>query len=108
MFTTVVKTIVYAEKIRRFHHYIDDWLIIADTPQQTIRHARYARYVINLAISIGWIPNWSKSQLTPTQTFQYVGTQYHLREGLALPPAESSEDDPITESADQSNTDDST
>ena len=76
-----------AVKIRlmgiQFHHYIDDWLIVADTPQQAIKHARY---VINLAIALGWIPNWTKSNLIPTQTFEYVGVAYDLSRGLALPP----------------------
>jgi len=85
VFTRVVRAmaaIVHARGIK-FHHYIDDWLIIADTPQQAISHATF---VLNLTIKLGWIPNWDKSQLTPSQTFEYVGVRYDLGRGLALPP----------------------
>jgi len=67
----------------RFHHYLDDWLIVADTPQQVIQAAEF---VLKLAISLGWIPNWEKSMLTPTQSLVHVGIEYNLRLGLVSHP----------------------
>ncbi len=85
VFTRIVRAM--AAKCRmagiQFHHYIDDWLIVADSPQQATDQAGF---VLRLATSLGWIPNWAKSQLVPTQTFEYVGVQYDLSMGVALPP----------------------
>jgi len=67
----------------RFHHYLDDWLIVADSACQ-VKQA--AEFVLKLAISLGWLPNWEKSMLTPTQTVVHVGIEYDLRLGLAFPP----------------------
>ena len=85
VFTRIVRAM--AAKCRmagiQFHHYIDDWLVVADSPSQAIEGSGF---VLNLAISLGWIPNWEKSHLSPTQTFEYVGVEYDLRRGVALPP----------------------
>jgi len=86
IFTRIVKAMAAQFRVRgiQFHHYIDDWLIVADSPQKAIDHARH---VIQLATRLGWIPNWEKSCLTPTQVFEYVGVAYDLSKGKAFPPA---------------------
>lgn len=85
VFTRIVRTM--AARFRsvgiQFHHYIDDWLIIADSPSQAIEQSGF---VLRLATSLGWIPNWAKSHLSPTQRFEYVGVDYDLERGVALPP----------------------
>jgi hypothetical protein len=58
-------------------------LIIADSQQLAIRDAQF---VLQFILSLGWIPNWEKSCLTPSQCFEYVGVEYDLKRGLALPP----------------------
>ena len=85
VFTRLVKSMaetIHLEGVR-FHHYLDDWLIVADSPQQVYQAAEY---VLKLAISLGWIPNWEKSMLTPTQRLVHVGIEYDLAMGLAFPP----------------------
>ena len=67
----------------QFHYYIDDWLVVADSRERVLDHARK---VLGLVLALGWIPNWDKSHLTPCQTLQYIGVQFDLRRGLALPP----------------------
>jgi hypothetical protein len=85
VFTRIVGAMADVIHLRgvKFHHYLDDWLIVADSYQQA-RQA--AEYVLKLAISLGWIPNWEKSILTPTQSLVHVGIQYDLVKGLAFPP----------------------
>ena len=68
-----------------FHHYIDDWLVVGGSPQETIRSATR---VLQLATSLGWIPNWEKSSLTPTQHLVHVGIEFDLERGRALPPVD--------------------
>lgn len=67
----------------KFHFYLDDWLIVGESLQQT---QKAADLVLKLAISLGWIPNWEKSLLTPTQSLVHVGIEYDLELGLAFPP----------------------
>jgi hypothetical protein len=90
IFTRIVRSLAAKFRSRgiQFHHYIDDWLIVADSPQQAIRQAHF---VLQLVLSLGWIPNWQKSSLTPSQSFVYVGVEYNLKEGIALPPKDRAE-----------------
>ena len=85
VFTRIIRSLAANFRSRgiHFHHYIDDWLIVADSPQQAVSHARY---VLQFAIQLGWLPNWEKSNLVPLQRFEYVGVWYDLGRGLALPP----------------------
>lgn len=39
-------------------------------------------------IRLGFLPNWERSQLTPTQYFHYVGARFRLDLGLVFPPQE--------------------
>jgi len=85
VFTRLVSAMAAAIRLRgvKFHHYLDDWLIVGDSVQQV---QRSARIVLELAVRLGWIPNWEKSCLTPTQCLVHVGIEYDLEKGLAFPP----------------------
>ena len=54
----------------KLHVYLDDWLIHADTPQQALLHAQTTIGVLQF---LGWIINFEKSDLTPSQDFQFIG-----------------------------------
>ena len=41
--------------------------------------------VVDLTQSLGWIINWEKSELKPTQVFSFVGYVYHLDSALVKP-----------------------
>lgn len=84
-FTRIVRDLAafFHSKGIIFHHYLDDWLIVADSPQLVSQHLEV---VIRVAQRVGWIINWEKSQVRPTQTFTYVGIHYDLHRGLAFPP----------------------
>ena len=84
-FTRIVRDLAahFHSKGIRFHHYLDDWLIVAESPQLVAQHLRL---VVQVTQRVGWIINWEKSQIDPTQDFTYVGVHYDLRLGLAYPP----------------------
>ena len=69
----------------RFYHYLDDWLIVGDSPQEVHRSAIR---VLQMSTGLGWIPNWDKSMLTPSQHLVHVGIEFDLERGLALPPVD--------------------
>ena len=69
----------------RIHQYIDDWLIGAQSPEES---AHNTKVVVNLTESLGWIINQVKSELTPTPVFSFVGYEYHLNSALVKPTQE--------------------
>ena len=62
----------------KLHVYLDDWLIRADTytPEQAQLHAQTTIKVLQF---LGWIINFEKSDLTPSQDFQFIGMQFNTR-----------------------------
>ena len=87
IFTRVAKSvlsILRSEGIR-IHAYLDDWIILASSPGALIR-ARDR--TLSLLQSMGFLVNWEKSQLRPTQHLQYLGAQIDLKLGIIFPSAE--------------------
>ena len=83
-FTMVVKEVklmALAEGIR-IHQYIDDWLMRAKTKQQCQENTHR---LIHLVQSLGWIINFKKSDLIPTQEIEFLGYKFDLRVGLVFP-----------------------
>ena len=66
----------------RIHVYLDDWLIWADSPEGA---ERASQEMVSLVTSLSWIINHKKSELNPTQTFNFVGYQYDLSRALMRP-----------------------
>ena len=62
--------------------YLDDWLIHADTPEQAQLHAQMT---ISPLQYLGWIINFEKSDLTPSQDFQFIGMQFNTRQFTVVP-----------------------
>ena len=54
--------------------YLDDWPIRTETPDQALLHAR-PRMTIRLLQHLGWVINFEKSNLMPSQYFQFIGMQ---------------------------------
>ena len=69
----------------RIHQYLDDWLIRAQSPEESSRNTKV---VVDLTESLGWMINQVKSQLIPTQVFSFVGYEYHLNSTLVKPTQE--------------------
>ena len=66
----------------KLHVYLDDWLIRADTPEQAQLHAQTTIRVLQF---LGWIINFEKSDLTPSQDFQCIGMQFNTRRFTVAP-----------------------
>ena len=66
----------------KLHVYLDDWLIRADTPEQAQLHAQTTIKVLQF---LGWIINFEKSNLTPSQDFQFIGMQFNTRRFTMAP-----------------------
>ena len=66
----------------KLHVYLDDWLIRADTPEEA---QLYAQTTIKVLQFLGWIINFEKSDLTPSQDFQFIGMQFNTRRFTAAP-----------------------
>ena len=61
------------------HVHLDDWLIQADSPGEAERYSQ------EMVSSFDWLINQKKSELTPTQVFNFVGYQYDLSRALVRP-----------------------
>ena len=66
----------------KLHVYLDDWLICADTPKQAQLHAQTTIRVLQF---LSWIINFEKSDLTPSQEFQFIGMQFNTRQFTVAP-----------------------
>ena len=66
----------------KLHVYLDDWLIRTDTPDQAQLHAQTTIRVLQF---LGWIINFEKSDLTPSQDFQFIGMQFNTRRFTLAP-----------------------
>ena len=66
----------------KLHVYLNDWLICADTPAQAQLHAQTTISVLQF---LGWIIIYEKSDLTPSQDFQFVGMQFNTRQFTVAP-----------------------
>ena len=87
VFTRVAR--VFGAHLRRLgirvYMYLDDWLIVARDHQSAVRDT--AR-VVQEALAFGWIINWEKSSLTPSQSPTYLGAVLDFRAGRARPTPE--------------------
>ena len=89
VFTTIVKEVKLMTLTReiRIHQYLDDWLIRAQSQQESQVNIQT---VLDLTQSLGWIINQEKSELKPAQVFSFVGYDYHLDSPLVKPTQERS------------------
>ena len=54
----------------RVHAYLDDWIIQADSPKQSLQHTRQT---IQLLQTLGWTINWKKSLLKSSCILDFLG-----------------------------------
>ena len=83
-FTKLLRPVVVLLRQRgvKLHVYLDDWLIGADTPEQAQLHAQTTFRVLQF---LGWIINYEKSDLTPSQDLQFIGMQFNTRQFTVAP-----------------------
>jgi len=71
-FTRVVKAVVGRVHLCgiRMHNYLDDWLIPASSKQACLTNLGL---VLDMILRLGFLPNWVKSDLEPSQVFAHLG-----------------------------------
>ncbi|KAK4514625.1 GTP-binding nuclear protein gsp1/Ran [Mucor velutinosus] len=86
VFTKVCRPILEHLRSRGFRisTYLDDWLLIANSRQQV---EAQTRQVVSLLEDLGWLINYKKSVLTPTQQLEHLGFVLNTRSMTAILPA---------------------
>ena len=84
LFTKVMSTVgSYLRKQQIYiHMYLDDWLVKHQDRSLLIQHRTM---IINLLQRLGLLINHEKSRLNPTQTLEYLGALFKLKDGIIYP-----------------------
>ena len=69
----------------QFVMYLDDWLVLAESPAQVSQDTATA---LDWSRSTGWLVNSARSALVPSQQIVFLGARIDLVEGRAIPTAE--------------------
>ena len=79
-FTCIVKEVKLIAQARnlRIHHYLDDWLLRSPTKEQCLRNSEK---LVKLVQELGWLINFQKSELVPTQKLDFLGYHFDLQRG---------------------------
>ena len=74
-FTKLLRPVVQLLRLQgiKLHVYLDDWLIRALPPLLARTHADLVLRVLQY---LGWVINFSKSDLVPSQQFEFIGMQF--------------------------------
>ena len=75
-FTKLLRPVVQLLRLQgiKLHVYLDDWLIRASSAVQARTHADLVLQVLQ---HLGWVINFSKSDLVPSQQFDFIGMQFN-------------------------------
>lgn len=84
VFTRVTRTVLAYLRCRglQVYAYLDDWLVVADS-EEACHDATLQ--VLNLLQDLGWVVNYEKSALSPTQKLTYLGAVLDFSTGRAYP-----------------------
>lgn len=87
IFTKVVQEVkaFLATRGLTVHQYLDDWLVSGRSPAAV---EQQVTELVELTESLGWVINYEKSDLKPTQEFVFLGSLYNLKEGMVYPTQE--------------------
>ena len=83
-FTNVVKEVrlLALQRGIRIHQYLDDWLVRAPSKEECHKQTQK---LLNLIRDLGFIVNFKKSELVPSQRFDFLGYHFLLDLGLVKP-----------------------
>ena len=83
-FTRIVKEVKLIAQARnlRIHQYLDDWLLRSPTEEQCLKGSKN---LVKLVQELGWLINFQKSELVPTQKLDFLGYHFNLQRGLVFP-----------------------
>ena len=84
IFTRVVKTVVKhcCRQGMCMHAYLDDWLQPSTSQSLSIQHWDQ---LLRTVLGLGFVPNWDKSELIPSQMFCFLGARFDLEKGMIRP-----------------------
>ena len=83
-FTRIVKEVKLIAQARnlRIHQYLDDWLLRSPAKDQCLKDSEK---LVKLVQELGWLINFQKSELVPTQNLDFLGYHFDLHRGLVFP-----------------------
>ena len=81
-FTKLLRPVVAWLRQRGVELHVYFWLIHAESPKQAQLHAEMT---ITLFQQLGWVINFEKLDLTPSQDFQFLGMQFNTRQFTLAP-----------------------
>jgi hypothetical protein len=72
LFTRVTKPVLTWARTQgiRVSAYLDDWIVVADSYQNSLQHTSQ---LTKMMTKLGWMINWKKSSLDPTQSLEHLG-----------------------------------
>ena len=84
IFTSIVKEVrlLALQQGIRIHQYLDDWLIHAPSKEECHKQTQK---LLNLIQELGFLVNHKKSELVPSQRFDFLGYHFLLDLGLVKP-----------------------
>ena len=82
-FTRIVKEVKLIAQARnvRIHQYLDDWLLQSPTKEQCFIDSQN---LVKLVQELGWLINFQKSELVPTQKLDFPGLSLQASELSSL------------------------
>ena len=83
-FSRVVKEVKLKLQNRgiRVHQYLDDWLLRAPSEEIDFQQSKQ---LVAFVQELGWVINFQKSELKPTQNFNFLGYRFDLAKGEVSP-----------------------
>ena len=75
VFTKVTRELAILARAKgiRLRMYLDDWLTLASSRPRALTHTEE---LLDLTVTLGFLPNWEKSALAPSQQFVYLGMAF--------------------------------
>ena len=83
-FSQVVKEVKLMLQNRgvRIHQYLDAWLLRAPSEEICLQQSKQ---LVAFVQELGWVINFQKSELKPTQNFDFLGYRFDLAKGEVSP-----------------------
>ena len=90
LFTKIFKqlAIIARQQNIPIHQYLDDWL---GNKSDKRKCCQDRDMLVSLTQEMGCVINFEKSELEPSQEFDFVGTHYNLKDGIVSPTKEKME-----------------